>query len=209
MNVLSKSLLMLLLISNLSSCYKKHIILTVPIQRMDYDSIYFQYNYLDSVFKGALPLDISNEDYYSSDSIKIKVSKDDPSNFKFLSIVKRVWHKTDILVSLNTNERVLYGYRSVDQKPLFDHVKFPQENDSAITQFFENYFEDKHQLKKTGIYIIIDGNGNSRYESSQIEDDRILQQIKDAINSLPKFTSPMKDGDTVSVIYLIEVPVPN
>ena len=208
MKVVSKLLLVILMISCLLSCDNKHTILTVPIQRMDYDSIYFQYNYLDSIFKGSFPIDISDKSYHSSDSIKIKVSKDEPSNIEFVSIVKRVWPQNDMLVSLNANKRVLYGYQDVDKKPLFDNVQDPYENDSAIIWFFENYFRDYQDLRKMGIYIIIDGKGMSSYESSIVKDERILVKIKEAINKLPKFTPPMKNGDTVSVIYLIEVPVP-
>jgi hypothetical protein len=182
--------------------------MVVPIQRIDTGGIYFNYSYLSNNYSGHFPLGVTAENFYDSDSLKIKLSKNKPLNFEFVSVVKRKWPVDDAVVSLNANNRVLYGYHDIDTKPLFEGVNDANKNDSAIGHFFKEYYSNMGDLKKTGMYIIIDGKGNSIYKSSRITDDKTLSQIKETITSMPEFTPPMNKDDTVSVVYLIEVPVP-
>lgn len=182
--------------------------MVVPIQRIDTGGVYFNYSYSDSNYTGHLPLEIVSENFYETDSLKIKVVKNKPDDFEFVLVVKRKWPKDDAVVSLNANDRVLYGYHDIETKPLFKGINDESKNDSAIGHFFKEYYSNIGDLKKTGVYIIIDGKGNSIYKSSRIADNEILTQVKKAITSMPEFTSPMNEGDTVSVVYLIEVPVP-
>ena len=193
--------------SFLTCCNDKHLSLIVPIQRIDIEGVHFQYHYLDSVYEGCFPLDISSETFYDSDSLKIKVPEKNPSNYKFISVVKKTWSEETVVIPLNKEERVLYGYHNVDQKPLFQGINNAHENDSAITRFFEDYYGNAQSLSKIGIFIIIDGNGDVTYKSSRVEDKEKILEIKKVIESMPKFTPPINNGDTVSVVYLIEVPV--
>lgn len=199
---------MLILVGLTGSCKNRYSVLIVPIQRIDTGGVYFNYSYSDSNYTGHLPLEIVSENFYETDSLKVKFIKNKPGDFAFVSVVKRKWPKDNDVVSLNVNERALYGYHDVDTKPLFEGVNDVSKNDSAIGYFFKEYYTNMSDLKKTGVYIIIDGNGNSIYKSSRITDDETLSQVKKAITSMPEFTPPMNEGDTVSVVYLIEVPVP-
>lgn len=188
------------------SCSGQDYKLTVPIKEINTKGIYFEYTHLGNTYTGKFELGISKGDFYDTDSIEIRLSRTDPNEYEFISIVRRKWEEEKKVVSLDMNKREMLGYNDVDEKPIFSNLSNAYENESAIYDYFLSRLPSPNTSQKVGIYLVIDGEGNSTYKSSKIENQNQLSDLKKLIENMPKFSPPKVDGDTVSVIYLVEIP---
>ena len=208
-----KELLLLLLIvsvTSLNSCKTDEITKVVDIDRIDTTGVYFSYKYLDEVYNGSFSLDISVEDFTSADRLKIIFNKDTPGNYKFISVVYRKWKKEDVSVDIKNisgSKETIYSLRSLDQKPLFKGANDEYDNDSLLFVFFVKQSKVTENIKLIGVYILIDKLGNPDLNMAYTDNKNELNHIRSMIGKLPKFTPPIKDGDSVSTTFLIEVPI--
>lgn len=192
-----------------SCCNHTSTIKTVSIEKIDTSGIYFSYEYLGKEFNGKLPLEITYEDFTSSDSLKIRINKSHPEEFKYVSVVHRVWNTQDEFVSIENDENNedVYSFNQLDKKPLFLGASNEYENDSLLLNFFVQHSIQSDKMELVGVYILIDKHGNATYKKAFTKNEDDLQVIKTLIDKLPKFTTPIYNGDSVTVSYLIEIPI--
>lgn len=190
-----------------SNCKQNYNIETVSINKIDTSGIHFTYDHLGEKFKATLPLDVTTENVYSTDSLRIKIDKNNPSRFEFVSIVKRKWHKEEIFITKKNNGKPVKAFNMIDEKPLFNGAKNEFENDSILYEYFRLNSKNNGSLKLVGVYILINGTGKASLEEAMTKDEAEIKHIKRLIDDLPSFTAPVHKGDTVTVSYLIEVPV--
>ena len=147
--------------------------------------------------------------FSTSDSLKIKIEKNQPDKFEFISVIERVWVTEESIVSLTeSNEnQIIYGYHDVDQKPLFPDAKNEYENDSLIFDYYKKQENQSIDFKIIGVYILINETGEVTLKNAMTENKEELRLIKKQISKLPNFTPPIYKGDSVSVSYLIEIPI--
>jgi hypothetical protein len=195
-------------VSLLLSCGNKTTFITVPIDKIDENGVSFRYSHLDSTYVGKFSLDVTEKNFYETDSLKIKISNSYPPKLSFVSVVKKSFKNEEVLIGENLFNRSIYSYHSVDVKPLFNKIESAHKNDSAIYNYFKNYFKNSDDTNQIDIYIVVDGKGKAHYKSSRMQDESIEDQVIMAINRMPSFSSPRHNGDTVSVVYLITIPVP-
>ncbi len=192
-----------------SGCNYTNTVKTVSIEKIDTSGIYFSYEYLGKEFDGILPLEITHEDFTSADSLKIRINKNYPEEFKFVSVVHRVWNTQDEIVSIRNDENKedVYSFNQLDKKPLFLGASNEYENDSLLLDFFVQHSIQSDKMELVGVYILIDKYGNATFKKAFTKNEDDLQTIRTLIDKLPKFTTPIYDGDSVAVSYLIEIPI--
>lgn len=54
---------------------------------------------------------------------------------------------------------------------------------------------------------MINGKGDIHFEGAYTDEEDEIEYLRTVIKGLPKFTPPLKNGDTLTVGYLIEVPI--
>ncbi len=194
-----------------SSCTQKYSTKTVAIQKIDSSGIYFSYDYQDKIYNGHFVLEEIKGDFTSSDSLKLKIEKKQPDNFVFITVVERIWKAEKAIVSINNNNEKssVYGFHSVDKKPLFPGANNEYENDSLLFDFFRKHSTPSNDFKKIGVYILIDKSGKATYKEAMTKNNEEIQLAKSLIDKLPKFSSPFNNGDSVTISYLIEIPAYN
>jgi len=208
MKRISKLLLTISYVVFVFSCDFTNRVQTVSIERIDTSGIYFSYEYLGEDFSGEFPLEITHDDFTSSDSLRIKINKNYPEKFKFVSVVHRVWSAQDEFVSIgNITDKDVYGYNQIDKKPLFFGAKDEYENDSLLLDFFIKNSTLSDEMKLVGSYILIDKNGNATLKKAMTQNEDEQQTIKLLVSKLPMFSPPVHNGDSVTVNYLIEIPI--
>lgn len=192
-----------------TNCNSKYSTKVVAINRIDTSGIYFSYDYLDKTYLGHFDLFDIEEDFSTSDSLKISIEKNQPDKFEYISIVKRIWKTEEVVVSLekNTGNKAVYSYHDVDKKPLFAGANNEYENDSLIFEFFKRHSNPSNDFKKIGVYILINESGEVTLKNAFTKDKEEVQLIKKLIEKLPIFTPPINEGDSVTVSYLIEIPI--
>lgn len=192
-----------------SGCNYTNTVKTVSIEKIDTSGIYFSYEYLGKEFEGTLPLEITHEDFTSADSLKIRINKNHPEEFKFISVVHRVWNTQDEIVSIGNDENNedVYSFNQLDKKPLFLGASNEYENDSLLLDFFVQHSNQSDEMELVGVYVLIDKYGDATFKKAFTQNEDDLQVIKTLIDKLPKFTTPIYDGDSVTVSYLIEIPI--
>ncbi len=200
----------MLFISFLSYCNSDSIVLTADVNRIDTTGIHFEYVYLDSIYIGQFSLYITDEDFSDVDDIKLRVNKSNPEQYEFVSVLRKKWDTEEYIVNIkNSNEPSYYNYHDVDTKPIFSTATSEFKNDSAISQYFlqnSTVTEDKQII---GVYILIDENGKARVKQIMSKDTSKIELINELINKMPCFSSAVHKKDTVTVSYLIEIPVFN
>lgn len=197
------------LILLLTNC-KNHLIRKVAdIHCIDTSGIYFTYNHNDSVFNGNFSLDITDEDFSSEDDLIINIDKDKPDEYFFVSVKEKKWAKEEVIITIDTeNKDSYYSYHDVDSKPIFATAKDEFENDSAIRKYFLKDLKVlEKNIKMIGVYILINGEGKVRLKQAMTKNINEMAIIKDRINKMPKFTPAYNGKDTVTVNYLIEIPI--
>ena len=194
-----------------SSCIQKYSTKTVTIEKIDTSGIYFSYDYQDKIYNGHFDLEEIEGDFTSSDSLKLKIEKKQPDKFVFISVVKRIWKTENAIVSINKSDEnsSIYSFHSVDQKPLFPGANNEYENDSLLFDFFRKHSTPSNDFKKIGVYILIDKSGKATYKEAMTKNNEEIQLAKTIVDKLPKFSTPFDNGDSVTVSYLVEIPVYN
>ena len=194
-----------------ASCTQKYSTKTVAIQKIDTSGIYFSYDYQDKIYNGHFDLEEIEGDFTSTDSLKLKIEKKQPDNFVFIRVVKRIWKTEDAIVSINNNNEnfSVYSFHSIDKKPLFPGANNEYENDSLLFDFFKKHSTPSNDFKKIGVYILIDKSGKAKYKEAITKNSEEIQLAKTLVDKLPKFSTPFNNRDSVTVSYLIEIPVYN
>ncbi len=202
-------IVLLTLIVIFSNCNDKHLIQVVAIDRIDTSGIYISYDYLENNYSGHFDLYDIEEDFCTSDSLKIRIEINQPDKFEFVSVIERVWETEESIVSLKegNENQVIYGYHNVDKKPLFEGANNEYENDSLIFVFFKRQSIQSNDFKKIGVYILINETGEVTLENAMTKNEEEIRLIKNLIDKLPSFTPPIYKGDSVVVSYLIEIPM--
>ena len=211
MRIKSELIVLIIITVILSNCTKKHSTKIVAVDRIDTSGIYFSYNFQNKNFAGHFDLEEIKEDFSTSDSLKIKIEKNQPENFEFISVIERIWKTEEAIVSITGDARNqnVYGYHSVDQKPLFSGADNEYENDSLIFDFVKKHSNPTNEFKKVGVYILINETGEVTLDKAITKNNEEIQLIKKLIKKLPKFSPPINDGDSVTVSFLIEIPIYN
>ena len=193
----------------LQSCnYPQFCIITVEIDNIDTSGVFFQYIIDDSIYNGCLPLNITDETFFTNDSLKIRVNKMNPTNIEFVEIVKQKKQSdTEVICLDNKEDKKAFGYYQIDKKPIISGAKNEFENDSVISELLYGDLLEEDHFDKYGVYILIDKFGNVHYYKSYCKNETLLKDIKKQIEALPSFSPAIHNGDSVSVTYLIEVPV--
>lgn len=192
----------------LYSCSDDYVVETVGIQNIDTAGIHLSYEYLEEKYSVVLPLDVIDEDFYSTDSLKIKFKKNKPDNVEVMTVIRRKWEKEEVYLQTDDIGRKVYDYHSVEAKPLFLNSKNEFENDSLLNEYFKENLGVGKDVQIIGVYILITGEGRPLFKRVAFEDGVEVSAIKDIIEGMPSFTTPIHKGDTVTVSYLIEVPLP-
>jgi len=192
----------------LYSCSDDYVVETVGIQNIDTAGIHLSYEYLEEKYSVVLPLDVIDEDFYSTDSLKIKFKKSKPDNVEVMNLIRRNWEKEEVFLQTDDIGRKVYDYHSVDVKPLFLNSKSEFENDLILNEYFKEILGVGKNIQIIGAYILVTGEGRPVFKGVAFEDDVEVSVIRDIIEGMPSFTTPIHKGDTVTVSYLIEVPLP-
>ncbi len=192
-----------------TNCRNDLIEKVVDINSIDTSGIYFKYIYQDSVYDGHFSLYVTDEDFSYVDDLRIRIDGKSPENYYFVSVIKKEWDTEDALVNLDTeNDTSYYSYHDVDIKPIFETAKDEFENDSALLLYFMKNLDNLDNIELIGAYILIDGNGRPRLKKAVTNDLNKIKTVKEHINNMPYFTPAYYDSDTVTVVYLIEIPIP-
>ncbi len=193
------------------NCENKYHEQVVAVDLIDTSGIYFSYDYSDNNYAGRFDLEDILEDFSTSDSLKIKIKKDSPEDFEFISVIKRVWKKEDATVSINNKDidKIIFSFHSIDQKPLFSGASDEYDNDSLIFEYFSSKTNLSKDYKKIGVYILINGSGQVSLEKVVANNDKVINYVSQMITNFPDFSPPIHNGDSVTVSYLIEVPINN
>ncbi len=190
------------------SCNGDFVVIIADIQRIDTSGIYFKYEYLDSIYTGYFSLYVADEDFSYVDNLEIKINKNNPQEYEYLSIIRKKWDTEDNVVKIkNPDEPSYYNYHDVDIKPIFTTSTSELENDSAIYQYFLQNSETTNNIMKVGVYIIISENGKANLKQIMTKDTSYNLLINNLINKMPLFSPAVHESDTVKVTYLIEVPI--
>lgn len=195
-----------------SYCDDSYIIQSVGIERIDSTGIYFTYNYLGNPYSGFFLLNAIEVDFYTSDSLRIGIDKNQPEKYKFISVVETIWPVQEEFISItekNNEGVIIYGYHQVEIKPLFQGANYEYDNDTAINNYFKTKYglaSNYHLIKAS---ILIDDYGKAKLHKAytQIVDESKF--VESLIDDMPNFSSAIHNGKRVAVSYLIDVPVFN
>ncbi|MCB2197502.1 MAG: hypothetical protein KQH79_16700 [Bacteroidetes bacterium] len=191
-----------------SSCNSKYSTQVVAVDRIDTSGIYFSYTYLEKNYTGHFGLNEIAEDFSTSDSLKIKIEKDQPDRYEFISVVKRVWKTENAIVStVKNNESGVYSYHDVDQKPLFADADNEFENDSLIFDYVKRQSNSSNEFTKVRVYILINETGKVTLKNAMTNNKDELVSIKKIVEKFPDFTPAINNNENVTVSYLIEIPI--
>jgi hypothetical protein len=193
----------------LTSCSSEHYERTVGIDRIDTTGIHFSYIHNGLNYSGSFSLDISKKDFYSTDSLRIKINRKHPEIVFFVDVIKRKWpiQEVDISIQSNISDFEIYGYHQIDQKPLFKGALNEYNNDSLIIDFSKKSLCNSENYVLVGVSIIINGSGQVSINKIYSDDEFEIKSIKRVVGEMPDFSPPIHKGDTVTVSYLIEIPV--
>lgn len=190
------------------SCGGNYEIKDADINKIDTSGVYISFEYLEEMYFKKIPLDSVSEDFNSSDRLRIKVKKDNPEKVEILSVIKAKWDREMSSIPLNQRkDRKVYDYYSVDKKPVILGASDEYENDSLIEKLLREGKDGQNEVKLVGVNTLINGKGDIQFESAYTDEEDEIEYLRSAINGLPEFTPPLKNGDTVTVGYLIEVPI--
>ena len=197
----------------LMSCVNNYSTVVVAVDKIDTSGIYFTYEYSGKIHSGYFDLYAIEEDFSTSDSLKIRIDKMQPEKFEFVSIIKRTWKVEESIIKLNqsnlNDNNPIYGYHSVEIKPLFKGANNEYDNDSLIFEFFRSNLKLNDNYRKIGVYILINEKGEISIRNAYAKNESELEIIRDLIDKMPDFSAPFHKGKNVSVSYLIEVPLNN
>ncbi len=146
----------------LTNCESRRAEIVVGIERIDTSGVFFFYEHNGEIFSGRFDLDVSEKDFYASDSLKIKLDTKEPHNYKFVSIVKRIFPADETTIFLskkNSNQADVYGYHQVDIKPLFKGAIDEYDNDSIMFEYFSTKLDIFENYRKIGVYILVNSKG--------------------------------------------------
>lgn len=188
-------------------CTNNHVIETVGIERIDTSGVYFSYEYLGQKHSAAFPLEHINENFYSTDSLKIKIDKDNPDEFEFVSVVRRNWPKEETYIPIDSSEEKLSQYHAIDKQPLFEGVSDYADNDSIVQEFLKQGLLSVQQTvpNRIGLYLIIDKNGKASLGKVYDSDIATEKNLRDVVDRMPLFEPGEHKGEKVKVSYLIEI----
>jgi hypothetical protein len=190
------------------SCSDNYLIKEADINKIDTSGVYISFEYLENTYFKKIPLDSITEDFHSSDRLRIKVKKGNPEKIEIISVLEAEWDREISSVPLNRRkDRRVYDYYSVDKKPVIFGASDEYENDSLVQKFLSEGKEDQTDVKLVGVNTLINGKGDIQFENAYTDKKDEIAYLRSVINGLPKFTPPLKNGDTVTVGYLIEVPI--
>ncbi|NPV51862.1 MAG: hypothetical protein HPY60_11815 [Candidatus Methanofastidiosum sp.] len=195
----------------LMSCENKYYTDVVAIDMIDTSGIYFTYEYFGEKYSGHFDLYAIEEDFSTSDSLKIRIDKKQPEKFNFVSIIKRTWEPEESIIIINRDNlnenQPIYSYHSVERKPLFEGAVDEFDNDSLIFDFFKSNLKLSDKIKKVGVYLLINEKGKISIQNAYYDKESELEIIRNLIDKMPDFSAPYHNGKNVSVSYLIEVPL--
>jgi hypothetical protein len=188
-------------------CTNNHVIETVGIERIDTSGIYFSYEYLGKKHKGAFPLDLIKENFYSTDSLKIKIDKNNTDEFEFVSVVRRKWPKEESYIPIDTSKEKLSQYHGIDKKPLFKGVSDYEKNDSVVQEFLKKELIRVQQKipGRIGLYLIIGKDGKASLGKVFGSDKTTENYLREIVDNMPLFESGEHKGEKVKVSYLVEI----
>ncbi|AEL25961.1 hypothetical protein [Cyclobacterium marinum] len=197
----------ILFVSTVVSC-GGYEIKDADINKIDTSGVYISFEYLEETYFKKIPLDSVAEDFNSSDRLRIKVKKDNPEKVEILSVKKAKWDREMSSIPLNQRkDRKVYDYYSLDKKPVILGASDEYENDSLIEKLLREGRDGQNEIKLVGVNTLINGKGDIHFESAYTDEEDEIEYLRTVIKGLPKFTPPLKNGDTVTVGYLIEVPI--
>lgn len=188
-------------------CTNNHVIETVGIDTIDTNGIYFSYEYLDTKHMGSFPLDLIDENFYSTDSLKIKIDKNNPDEFEFVSVVRRKWKKEEVYIPIDPSREKISQYHSIDKKPLFEGVTDDASNDGVVQEFLKKeLLQIQREISgRNAIYLIIDEQGKAFVEEIVMADDTTENNLRKIVENMPLFEPGEHKGKKVKVSYLVEI----
>lgn len=189
-------------------CTGNYEIKDADINKIDTTGVYISFEYLDETYFKKIPLDSVAQNFNSSDRLRIKIKKDNPEKVEIHSVIKAKWDRETSSIQLNqSNNRKVYDYYSVEKKPVILGASDEYENDYLIEKLLREGKDSLKEVKLLGVNTLINGKGDIEFESAYTDEEEEIEYLRSIINGLPKFTPPLKNGDTVTVGYLIEVPI--
>ncbi|MCR9155592.1 MAG: hypothetical protein NXI09_15915 [Bacteroidetes bacterium] len=179
----------------------------VPIARMDTSGVYFKYIIDDSLKEGRFDLDISEQDFSVRDSLIVFIDNFNEERFDFKGIRYGEKDKRDdVVVKLDMKRSYpAMSPRFLEKVPLLKGARSAKDNTSILYDFFRE--DDKIEQNLIGIFLRINGAGQLFYESSTLEDQILIEKVKDKISKIPPAEPALYKGDTVSTILLFEIPI--
>jgi hypothetical protein len=178
------------------------------VNKIDTSGVYISFEYFDETYFKVIPLDSVSQNFNSSDRLRIKVRKDNPEIVEILSVIKAKFDRELSSVQLNQpKDRKVYDYYSVEKKPVLLGASDEYENDYLIEKLLREGKDSLNEVKSIGVNTLINGKGDIQFESAYTDEEEEIRYLRSVIKGLPKFSPPMKNGDTVTVGYLIEVPI--
>ena len=95
------NLILMMLFIVITSCGNKYVRQEIPIDRIDTSGIYINYSFNNRNYEKRFELDVSNEDFYDSDSMVVLINRTKPEEIKFQSIIHRKWPNEEVIINLN------------------------------------------------------------------------------------------------------------
>jgi len=190
-----------------TNCTSNYEIETVGIQRIDTTGIHFSYEYLGEKHTATFPLDLINENFHSTDSLKIKIDKNNPVEFEFVSLVRRKWPKQESYIPIDTLREKLSQYHAIDKKPLFEGVTNYVNNDSVVQGFLKKELLRIQQTmpNRIGLYLIIDHGGKASLGEVYDSDAATKDNLRNIVDDMPLFEPGEHREKKVKVSYLVEI----
>ncbi len=188
-------------------CTNNNVIVTVGIEKIDTNGVYFSYQHIGEMHSAILPLDLFDENFYSTDSLKIKINKNKPEEFVFVSIVRRNWPKEESYITIDSLREKQSQYHSIDKKPLFKGANDYESSDSLVQVFLKKELLRAQSTipDRIGLYLIIDQGGKASLGKVYDSDPETENILRDVVETMPLFKPGEHQGKKVKVSYLVEI----
>ena len=191
------------------SCSNNHIEVRTIIDKIDTTGIYFKYEINDSIYDARFELDVTNDSFYESDSLIVLINSKEPNKPKYKYTIPKLYKEETVVATKDKNKKYkLYGYYSVETKPIIYGGIDSFDNDSIINVYFNDFFGKEKNKIKVNFYIRIDGSGDAHLDSHFSKDKKLINNIQLGVKNLPRFKPAIHNGDTVSVSFLVETYLP-
>ncbi len=170
--------------------------------------IWYNFNYKDSLYQSVKTISKGDPRYFEGDSILIKINKHEPSRNEIIGKIELKNQPIVKLVNPKKRSNNPKSYYIVDEKPLFDTVINPNNNDNALTNYFSKRINDIG-IKEEGIVgvgFIVDQNGKVTNAKVRKSHDAFLDTVAiELTKEMPSWKPAKHKNENVRISYLFEV----